>query len=100
MIRSRSSWVSDPGQAGGEQSLCRFGIPGSPERVRGDLSATLFFSDPDLYDGGDLMIRGEFARHRVKLPAGHLVLYSARTLHQVTAVTRGIRMRLSSGSRA
>ena len=51
----------------------------------------LFFSDPDLYDGGDLMIRGEFARHRVKLPAGHLVLYSARTLHQVTAVTRGTR---------
>jgi PKHD-type hydroxylase len=68
-----------------------FTIPGTPHRVRGDLSATLFISDAADYDGGDLVIQGEFGRHQVKLPAGHMILYPASTVHQVTPVTRGVR---------
>lgn len=69
-----------------------FSVPGTPVRIRGDLSATLFISDADQYDGGELVIQGEFARHQVKLPAGHMVLYPASTFHQVTPVTRGARL--------
>ncbi|MGE3149448.1 MAG: Fe2+-dependent dioxygenase [Pseudorhodoplanes sp.] len=69
-----------------------FGIPGTPIRVRGDLSATLFLSDRDEYDGGELVIQGEFAHHEVKLPAGHMILYPASTFHQVRPVTRGTRL--------
>lgn len=69
-----------------------FTVPGEGVRIRGDLSSTLFLSDPDDYDGGELIIQGEFARHQVKLPAGSLVLYPASTFHQVTPVTRGARL--------
>jgi PKHD-type hydroxylase len=68
-----------------------FSVPGTPHRIRGDLSATLFLSEPDSYDGGELTIQGEFARHQVKLPAGHMILYPASTFHQVTPVSRGAR---------
>jgi PKHD-type hydroxylase len=68
-----------------------FNIPGTPHRVRGDLSATLFISDAADYDGGELIIQGEFGRHQVKSPAGHMILYPASTVHQVTPVTRGVR---------
>lgn len=68
-----------------------FSVPGTPVRIRGDLSATLFLSEPDEYDGGELVVQGEFARHQVKLPAGHLILYPASTFHHVAPVTRGTR---------
>jgi PKHD-type hydroxylase len=67
-------------------------IPGTPHRIRTDLSATLFLADPDDYDGGELVIQDGDAAHRVKLPAGDMVLYPASTLHHVTAVTRGVRL--------
>src|SRR5688572_3079149 len=66
-------------------------IPGTPHRVRTDLSATLFLSEPEEYEGGDLVIEDLFGVHRVKLPAGHLILYPASSLHHVEAVTRGAR---------
>ena len=69
-----------------------FTVPGAGVRIRGDLSSTLFLSDPADYDGGELIIQGEFARHQVKLPAGHMIIYPASTFHQVTPVTRGARM--------
>lgn len=69
-----------------------FSVPGTPVRIRGDLSATLFISDADQYDGGELVIQGGLARHEVKLPAGHMILYPASTFHQVTPVTRGARL--------
>jgi PKHD-type hydroxylase len=69
-----------------------FSVPGSSHRIRSDLSATLFLSDPDEYEGGELVVEGELGRHRIKLPAGHLILYSGATLHQVTPVTRGVRL--------
>lgn len=65
---------------------------GTDFRIRSDLSATLFFSDPDSYDGGELVIEGQFGVQRVKLPAGHMVLYPASSLHHVAPITRGERM--------
>jgi PKHD-type hydroxylase len=67
-------------------------VPGSHVRVRTDLSATLFLSDPDSYDGGELVIEDVYGAQAVKLPAGHLILYPAKSLHRVEPVTRGTRI--------
>jgi len=67
-------------------------IPGTPHRVRTDLSATVFLSDPTEYDGGELMIGEQGAERAVKLPAGDMVLYGGGTLHRVMPVTRGVRL--------
>jgi PKHD-type hydroxylase len=67
-------------------------IKGSPEQVRTDVSATLFFSEPDSYDGGELVIQDTYGTHRVKLAAGDLVIYPATSLHKVEPVTCGARM--------
>lgn len=61
------------------------------DMVRTDLSATLFFTDPDEYEGGELVIETKFGAQAVKLPAGDLVLYPASSLHQVTPVVSGTR---------
>lgn len=67
-------------------------VPGSNQRMRTDLSATLFFRDPDEYEGGELCVEDTYGVHRVKLPAGHMVLYPSTSLHHVTPVTRGARV--------
>lgn len=69
-----------------------FSVPGTPHRVRSDLSATLFFSEPDEYDGGELTVQDSYGQHSAKLPAGDLVLYPGNSLHHVTPVTRGVRL--------
>ena len=69
-----------------------FSVPGTSHRVRSDLSATLFFSAPDEYDGGELIIEDTYGTHSVKLAAGHMVLYPGTSLHRVTPVTRGVRL--------
>jgi PKHD-type hydroxylase len=61
-------------------------------RIRTDLSVTLFLSEPDQYDGGELIVEDYYGSHEVKLPAGHLVLYPANSLHTVTPITRGVRV--------
>jgi PKHD-type hydroxylase len=61
-------------------------------RIRTDLSVTLFLSEPEEYDGGELVIEDLYGSHEIKLPAGHLVLYPASSLHLVTPVTRGARV--------
>ncbi|MCF8505369.1 MAG: Fe2+-dependent dioxygenase [Caulobacter sp.] len=61
-------------------------------RVRTDLSATLFLTDPDDYDGGELTIDDTYGVHQVKLGAGDLILYPASSLHRVEAITRGARV--------
>ena len=67
-------------------------ITGSSERVRTDLAATLFLSEVDEYDGGELVIEDTFGPQRVKLAAGHLVLYPASSVHHISPVTRGSRI--------
>jgi len=67
-------------------------VRNSAERVRTDLSSTLFFSDPDEYDGGELVIQDTYGSQRVKLPAGDLVLYPSTSIHRVEPVTRGARI--------
>ncbi|TLX60388.1 Fe2+-dependent dioxygenase [Stutzerimonas nosocomialis] len=62
------------------------------ERVRTDLSATLFFSEPDSYEGGELVIQDTYGTQRVKFDAGDLVLYPGTSLHKVEPVTRGERL--------
>ena len=66
--------------------------PNTGARIRTDLSCTLFLSDPDSYDGGELMIENHFSTQPVKLSAGDLILYPSTSLHQVTPVTRGARI--------
>src|SRR5271167_870205 len=67
-------------------------VTGTPHRIRTDLSATLFLTGPDEYDGGELVVEDTYGTHNVKLPAGHLILYPATSLHQVRPVTRGARL--------
>jgi PKHD-type hydroxylase len=67
-------------------------VPGTAHRIRTDLSATLFLSQPDEYDGGELMIEDTYGVHSVKLSAGSMVLYPSTSLHHVRPVTRGARV--------
>ena len=67
-------------------------VAGSPLRVRTDLSATLFLSRPEEYDGGELVVDDTYGAHSVKLPAGDMILYPASSLHRVQPVTRGVRL--------
>lgn len=61
-------------------------------KVRTDLSATLFLSEPEDYDGGELIVEDTYGEHKVKLPAGDLILYPASSLHRVEPVTSGARV--------
>jgi PKHD-type hydroxylase len=67
-------------------------VTGTGHRIRTDLSATLFFSQPDEYDGGELIVEDTYGTHSVKLPAGHMILYPSTSLHHVKPVTRGARL--------
>lgn len=67
-------------------------LPGTGMKIRTDVSATLFLSSPDEYDGGELQVDDTYGTHSVKLPAGDLVLYPASSVHRVTPVTRGARI--------
>jgi PKHD-type hydroxylase len=67
-------------------------VPGTNVTIRSDLSATLFLSEPDEYEGGELQIEGLFGVQSVKLEAGDMVLYPSSSLHQVTPVTKGARI--------
>jgi PKHD-type hydroxylase len=62
------------------------------QRLRTDLSATLFFAGPEEYDGGELVVEDTYGTKSVKLPAGDLILYPSTSLHHVTPVTRGTRL--------
>jgi PKHD-type hydroxylase len=67
-------------------------VTASAVRVRTDLSATLFLSGRDEYDGGELVVDDTYGAHQVKLPVGDMILYPASSLHRVTPVTRGVRL--------
>jgi PKHD-type hydroxylase len=67
-------------------------VSGTGHRIRTDLSATLFLANPGEYEGGELMVEDTYGSHSVKLPAGHMILYPATSLHHVRPVTSGARM--------
>jgi PKHD-type hydroxylase len=67
-------------------------LPGTGQRLRPDLSATLFLAAPESYDGGELIIESDLGSQGVKLAAGDMVIYSSTSRHQVTPVTRGVRI--------
>ena len=67
-------------------------LPDGSGRIRTDLSATLFLSEPDEYDGGELIVEDTYGEHAVKLPAGDMVLYPSTSLHRVEPITRGSRV--------
>ena len=62
------------------------------QRVRTDVSCTVFLNDPGDYDGGELVVADTYGEHSIKLPAGHAVIYPGTSLHQVKPVTRGARL--------
>jgi PKHD-type hydroxylase len=66
-------------------------VTGTPHRIRTDLSATLFLSEPDSYDGGELEVEDTYGPRQIKLAAGDLVLYPGTSVHRVAPVTRGTR---------
>src|SRR5690606_24969580 len=66
-------------------------IPGTAIRVRTAVSTTVFFSDPDEYDGGELTVEDTFGNQSVKLSAGDAIIYPGTSLHRVNPVTRGVR---------
>ncbi|MCY1549657.1 PKHD-type hydroxylase [compost metagenome] len=92
MLPPRFNRYTGGGTYGNHIDNAVFSVPGTPHRVRADLSATLFFSEPHEYDGGELVVEDHFGKQSVKLPAGHLVLYPSGSLHRVTPVTRGTRL--------
>jgi len=67
-------------------------MPGTTLRLRTDVSCTLFLTDPDDYDGGELIVTDSYGTHEVKLPAGDLIVYPATSVHRVAPVTRGARV--------
>ena len=67
-------------------------VTGTPHRVRTDLAATLFLTPLEEYDGGELLVEDTYGVHNIKLPAGHMILYPASSLHHVRPVTRGRRI--------
>jgi len=67
-------------------------VPGSGAKLRTDLSATLFLTDPADYDGGELLIEDTHGTHAAKLAAGHMIVYPAHSRHRITPVSRGMRI--------
>jgi|SRR5579871_1147340 len=67
-------------------------VLGTPHRIRTDLSATIFLSNPADYDGGELVVEERFGSQRIKLPAGDMILYPGTSVHKVEPVTRGERI--------
>ena len=67
-------------------------VIGNAPAVRGDIAATLFLTPPQEYDGGELVVNDHYGAHRIKLPAGSMIVYPGGSVHQVEPVTRGSRL--------
>lgn len=81
----------DGGHYGTHSDSALMRVPEANLTIRSDLSATLFLTEPEDYDGGELVVEEAFGAQAVKLAAGDMVLYPSSSLHQVTPVTRGAR---------
>lgn len=66
-------------------------VQGSHSRIRTDLSCTVFLSEPDEYEGGELVVEDTYGYHEIKLPAGDLILYPSTSVHEVSPVSSGCR---------
>ncbi|MET1755011.1 Fe2+-dependent dioxygenase [Novosphingobium sp. RD2P27] len=91
VLQPRFSRYDGHGHYGNHVDNAIFPIGGTGEHLRSDVSGTLFLSEPEEYDGGELVIEDTFGTHTVKLPAGHLIIYPGSSLHRVAPVTRGVR---------
>jgi PKHD-type hydroxylase len=91
VLQPRFSRYDGRGHYGNHVDNAIFPIPGTGEHLRSDVSGTLFLSDPDEYDGGELVIEDMFGTHTARLPAGSLIVYPGSSLHRVEPVTRGTR---------
>ncbi|CAM4214395.1 Fe2+-dependent dioxygenase [Acinetobacter pragensis] len=67
-------------------------IQGTNQKIRTDLSCTVFLSEPDEYEGGELVVEDTYGYHEIKLPAGDLILYPSTSVHEVSPVTQGCRV--------
>lgn len=88
----RFNRYADGGAYGAHVDSALMRVPGTGQTMRSDLSATLFLSEPDEYEGGELEIEGSFGVQSVKLEAGDLILYPSSSLHRVRPVTAGARI--------
>jgi PKHD-type hydroxylase len=91
VLQPRFSRYDGSGHYGDHVDNAIFPIPGTGEHLRSDVSSTLFLSDPEEYEGGELVIEDMFGAHSIKLPAGHLIVYPGSSLHRVMPVTKGTR---------
>ncbi|MYL98511.1 Fe2+-dependent dioxygenase [Novosphingobium sp. FGD1] len=91
VLQPRFSRYDGSGHYGNHVDNAIFPIPGTGEHLRSDVSGTLFLSDPDEYEGGELVIEDMFGTHTARLPAGSLIVYPGSSLHRVEPVTRGTR---------
>ncbi|MEP7185547.1 MAG: Fe2+-dependent dioxygenase [Rhodanobacter sp.] len=80
------------GQYGFHVDGAVMGLGTDSGQLRSDISCTLFLSEPDDYDGGELIVSDTYGEHEVKLPAGDLIVYPSSSLHRIEAVTRGARL--------
>lgn len=92
VLPPRFNRYSGGGSYGAHIDNAVFSVPGSPQRIRSDVSATLFLSDPNTYDGGELIVEDTWGTQQIKLPRGHMVVYPGTSLHRVAPVTRGARV--------
>ena len=91
VLQPRFSRYDGRGRYGNHVDNAIFPISSTGDHLRSDISSTLFLSDPDEYEGGELIIQDTFGTQTVKLPAGHLIVYPGSSLHRVEPVTRGVR---------
>lgn len=92
ILPPRFNRYENSGHYGNHIDNAVFVAPGTTQRVRSDVSCTLFFSEPDEYEGGELSVEDTYGVQRIKLPAGHMVVYPGTSLHHVTPVTKGVRI--------
>lgn len=91
LLPPRFNRYEGEGHYGNHVDSAIFPVPGTSISVRSDVSTTVFLSDPDDYEGGELIIQDIFGERQIKLPAGDAIVYPCGRLHRVAPVTRGVR---------
>ncbi|QPT39553.1 PKHD-type hydroxylase Sbal_3634 [Oligella ureolytica] len=91
ILPPRFNRYEDSGSYGNHIDNSIFNLPDTQGIMRTDVSSTIFFSEPEEYEGGELIIEDTYGTHSVKLKAGDMVVYPGDSLHRVEPVTQGIR---------